>query len=163
MIYIFRKFDWEYTSLKEYPKSTEHWLVFVTIGCITTRPGVSGCLPDCKISPCNSTISSEPYLATFDEITLVESIKYNLRRPKNGPDMAQYVLIHVTIHFLLLSWQCYSVKIWIILEISKQRYGINGHNIFLIWAKYGPNILSIVIHYLYSICRAWLFSEILSL
>ena len=75
----------------------------------------------------------------------------------------QYNHNHVILHFLLLSWQHYSVKIWIILEISKQRYGINGHNIFLIWAKYGPNILSIVIHYLYSICRAWLFSEILSL
>ena len=75
----------------------------------------------------------------------------------------QYNPINVILHFLLLSWQHYSVKISIILEISKQRYGINGHNIFLIWAKYGPNILSIVIHYLYSICHAWLFSEILSL
>ena len=42
----------------------------------------------CKISPCNSTISIEPNFATFDEITLVESIKYNLKWPKNCPDMA---------------------------------------------------------------------------
>ena len=102
----------------------------------------------CKISPCNSTISIEPNFASFHEITLVESIKYNLRRLKNGPDMAQYVPNHVILHFLLLSLQHYSVKIWTILEISKQRYNIKGHNIFLIWANYGPNILSIVQHYL---------------
>ena len=54
-----------------------------------TRPGVSSCPPGCKISPCNSTISIEPNFATFNEITLVESIKYNLKWPKNGPDMAQ--------------------------------------------------------------------------
>ena len=42
----------------------------------------------CKISPCNFTISIEPNFATFDEITLVKSIKYNLKWPKNGPDMA---------------------------------------------------------------------------
>ena len=42
----------------------------------------------CKISPCNSKISIEPNLATFAEITLVKSVKYNLKRPKNGPDMA---------------------------------------------------------------------------
>ena len=75
----------------------------------------------------------------------------------------QCVPNHVVLHFLLLSWQHYSVKIWSILEISMQRYGINGHTIFLRWAKYGPNILSIVIPYLYSICHAWLFSEMLSL
>ena len=42
----------------------------------------------CKISPCNSTISIEPNVAPFDEITLVESIKYNLKWPKKDPDMA---------------------------------------------------------------------------
>ena len=42
----------------------------------------------CKISPCNSTLSIEPNFATFDEKDLVESIKYNLKWPKNGPDMA---------------------------------------------------------------------------
>ena len=36
----------------------------------------------------NSTISIETNFATFDEITLVESIKYNLKWSKNGPDMA---------------------------------------------------------------------------
>ena len=39
-------------------------------------------------------------------------------------------------------------------EISKQRFGKNSQTVFLIWAKYGPNILSIVLHYLYSICHA---------
>ena len=42
----------------------------------------------CKISPCNSMISIEPNFATFDEITLVESITYNLKQQKNGPGMA---------------------------------------------------------------------------
>ena len=42
----------------------------------------------CKISPCNSTISIEPNFTTFDKVTSVESIKHNLKWPKNGPDMA---------------------------------------------------------------------------
>ena len=57
-------------------------------GSLETRPGVSSCPPGCKTSPCNSTLSIEPNFATFAEITLVESIKYNLKQPKNGPDMA---------------------------------------------------------------------------
>ena len=60
----------------------------------------------------------------------------------------QYDAYHVILHFLLLSWQHYSVKIVTTLETSKQRYGINGQKIILTWAKSGPNILSIVIHYL---------------
>ena len=66
------------------------------------------------------------------------------------------------LHFLLLAWQHYSVKSWTISEISKQKFGINSHIMFLIWAKYGPNILSIVLHYLHFICLT-LFGEILSL
>ena len=49
------------------------------LGSRTTRPGVSSCPPGCKISSCNSTISIEPNFATFNEIDLVESFKYNLK------------------------------------------------------------------------------------
>ena len=53
-----------------------------------TRPEVSSCPSGCKISPCNSTISNEPNFATFNEIPLVESIKYIIKWPKNGHDRA---------------------------------------------------------------------------
>ena len=78
--------------------------------------------------------------------------------PWHGPN-----IILIMLYYIFLCCPGNTIQWTFESEISKQRYGINGHNIFLIWAKYGPNILSIVIHYLYSICRAWLFSEILSL
>ena len=45
------------------------------------------------------------------------------------------------LHFLLLSWKQYSVKILTILEISKQRWSEHGPNM----GKDGPNILSLLV------------------
>merc|ERR1712081_102251 len=67
----------------------------------------------CLISPCNSTISIEPNFATFDQITLVESIKMALT-------WSQYDPYHVILHFPLLPWQHYSVKSSNISVISNQ-------------------------------------------
>ena len=50
--------------------------------------------PGCKISPCDSTISIEPNFATFNELTLVEFIKYNPKWPKNGPNLPIHVILH---------------------------------------------------------------------
>ena len=64
-------------------------VTFINLCCYQNKTRGLKLPPGCKTSPCNSTISIEPDFATFNEIILVESIKSNLKWPKNGPEMDQ--------------------------------------------------------------------------
>ena len=92
----------------------------------------------------------EQNFGTFKRITFEEFIKHNLKWQKMALawPQPQYDTNHIILHYFSVVLATLFSENMNHLRNLKAKIYINGQNIALIWAKYGPNILSIVIHHL---------------